>query len=180
MQTEIWKPVKGYEGLYEVSSLGRVKSLSYKCTGVEKILKPNRQRNGYLGVCLRRYGKVKRFLIHRLVAIAFLPNPYDFEQINHKNEDKANNCVENIEWCSRRYNMRYGSRTKRQAASKSKAVEASRFPDFRTIELRFVSVKETGINGYDQSAVSKCCRGCYSTNRGNFYKNLYWRYCGRI
>lgn len=181
MIIEQWKPIVGYEGLYEVSNLGRVKSLNYNHTGVEKIMRQQKERNGYLRVGLYRDGKHKIFLVHRLVATAFIPNPIGFNEINHINEDKANNCVENIEWCDCKYNNNYGTRNERAAAarinhpSQSMAVEASKYSDFRTIELRFASTMEAGRNGYNQGGVAACCNGCYCS-RGNFYKNLYWRY----
>lgn len=179
---EQWRPVKGYEGLYEVSNLGRVKSLNYHRTGVEKILKPSNVGNGYLFVHLSRNGKHKFFLVHRLVAIAFIPNPKGLPEVNHIDEIKTNNCVENLEWASRWYNMHFGTLQERRAASqinhpaKSKAVEASRFSDFREIEFRFASTAEAGRNGYSSGAVSTCCRGCFCREGNNKYKNLYWRY----
>ena len=170
---EKWKPIDGFEGLYEISNLGRVKSLNY---GKEKILKPqNNGKGGYLYVELWKNGKGKKFRVHRLVASAFLPNPEGFEQVNHINEDKTNNIVSNLEFCDAKYNNNYGTRTKRSAAALSKVVEASRFSDFREICLRFPSTMEAGRNDYKQSAVAACCRGCYCS-RGNFYKGLFWRF----
>lgn len=179
MNTEIWKSITGYEGLYEVSNLGRVKSLKF---GKERIIKPWKDKKGYLRVNLYRNGKMKYFLVHRLVATAFIPNPFGFTEINHRDENPSNNVESNIEWCSKWYNINYGTRTARAAVSltnhpaKSKPVEASKYEDFRTIELRFASTREAGRNGYDQGHVADCCRGCYSTHKGNFYKNLYWRF----
>lgn len=170
---EQWKPVEGFDGLYEISSLGRVKSLKY---GKERILKPAKNRGGYLQVVLCRNGKEKRLYVHRLVAEAFIPNPKGLHEVNHLNEDKTLNVVSNIEWTSRWNNMHFGTLYERAAAAKSKAVEASKYPEFSEIELHFASTMEAGRNGYDQGAVAACCRGCYSTHRGNFYKNLYWRY----
>lgn len=172
---EQWRPVKGFEGLYAVSNLGRVKSLNYNHTGVEKILKPQKNRGGYLYINLCRNGKVKAFKVHRLVAAAFLPNPNNLPQVNHKDEVKDNNCVSNLEFCDCKYNNNYGTRNKKIASDLSKSVEASRFPDFREIELRFASTREAGRNGYHCGDVSDCCNGRYCS-RGNFYKNLYWRY----
>ena len=173
MQKEIWRPIDGFEGLYEVSNLGRVKSLWF-CR--EKILKPKKRRNGYLQVGLRRNGKRKTFLIHRLVGEAFIPNPEGFEQVNHIDENKSNNCVSNIEWCSAKYNTNYGSRNERMATALSKPVEASRFSDFREIELRFASTAEAGRNGYNHQNVSSCCRGCFHREGNNKYRGLYWRF----
>lgn len=178
---EQWKPIDGYEGLYEISNLGKVKSLNYNRTGVEKIMRPGKTKEGYLRVDLCRGGKVKHFLVHRLVATAFLPNPMGLPEINHLDENKTNNVISNIEWCSRYYNNRYGTRTERSAAAqinhpaKSKPIEASKYEDFREIELFFASTAEAGRNGYAQNRVSDCCNGCYCS-KGNFYKNLYWRF----
>ena len=179
---EQWKSITGYEELYEVSSLGRVKSLNYHRTGKEKILKPNKTKDGYLVVWLYKNGKRKFFKIHRLVAEAFLPNPMGFPEINHKDEVKTNNIVSNLEWCTREYNTHFGTMQERSAASRinhparSKAVEASRFSDFRKIELRFPSTHEAGRNGYQFQNVSACCRGCFHREGNNKYKNLYWRF----
>ena len=176
---EQWKSIAGYEGLYEVSNLGRVKSLKF---GKEKFLKPFKIKKGYLLVHLCRNGKSKYFYVHRLVAEAFIPNPEGLSEVNHKDEDKTNNVVDNLEFCSRRYNINYGTHNERMVAAltnrqdKSKVVEASRFSDFREICLRFASTMEAGRNGYSSSAVSKCCRGCFNREGNNKYKNLYWRY----
>ena len=178
---EQWKPVNGFEN-YEISNLGRVKSLNYNHTGVEKILKSQKDRKGYLAVSLCRDGKVKKLFVHRLVATAFLPNPEGLPEVNHRNEDKTNNCVSNIEWCSRLYNNNYGSRNEKVSAAltnnpaRSKPVEASKYSDFREIELFFASVKEAKRNGYNEGAVYYCCKGCYHYEGNNKYKNLYWRF----
>ena len=111
MKGEIWKPVRNYEGLYEVSNMGRVKSLNYKRTGKEKILKP--YGNGYLQVQLWKDGNREQPLVHVLVATAFLENTDNLPEVNHKDEDKTNNCVENLEYCSKLYNCNYGTRNKK-------------------------------------------------------------------
>ena len=109
---EEWKSIPGYEGLYEVSNLGRVRSVE-RCDRfnrkiVSKILKPN-YVSGYLRVGMYKNKTFKYYLIHRLVAQAFLPNPDNLPQVNHKDEDKSNNRVDNLEWCDRSYNMNYGT-----------------------------------------------------------------------
>lgn len=105
---ETWKDIKGYEGLYQISNKGRVKSLGNNKTRKEKILKPKPGNRGYIRVDLCRKGeKPKRFSIHKLVAEHFLPNPDNLPVINHKDEDKTNNCVENLEWCTQEYNVNY-------------------------------------------------------------------------
>ena len=113
MKEEVWKDIQGYEGLYQVSNMGRVKSLErtvwngrsyYKAP--ERILKAGKAR-GYLRVMLCKDGKGKWYPVHRLVAIAFIPNPDNLPEVNHKDENKQNNCVENLEWCTRQYNVEY-------------------------------------------------------------------------
>ena len=95
---EIWKPINGYEVLYEVSNYGRVRSLNYFCRGKHEILKLSAKPNTYLKVALRKDGKVKYYRVHRLVADAFLPNPLNLPQVNHKDGNKHNNRPENLEW----------------------------------------------------------------------------------
>lgn len=114
---EIWKPIKGYEGLYEVSNLGRVRSLD-RCVVYAngqvhihrgKILRPGIS-NGYMQVHLCKCGDMKQPLVHRLVADAFIPNPENLPQVNHKDENPSNNEVSNLEWCTSEYNINYGTR----------------------------------------------------------------------
>lgn len=110
---EIWKEVVGFEGSYKVSNLGRVFSYK-KVSRKEHFMKPCNDGNGYMIVCLRKQGKKYIKKVHRLVAEAFIPNPQNLPQVNHKDENKANNCVENLEWCSSRYNINYGTAIKRR------------------------------------------------------------------
>ena len=121
---EEWRDIKGFEGKYMVSNLGRVKSLNYRRTGKEKILKayPNKDDYGYLKVSLYKDGKVRYPLVHVLVATAFLENPDNLPEVNHKDENSKNNCVENLEYCSRLYNVNYGTRNKKVAEKISKPV----------------------------------------------------------
>ena len=115
MREEIWKDIKGYEGKYMVSNLGRFKSLNYRRTGKEKILEGYPDKDGYLYVQLWKDGKGKNCRINRLVAQAFLENPQNLPEVNHKDEDKTNNRVENLEWCTTQYNIKYGTGIKRRA-----------------------------------------------------------------
>ena len=106
---EIWKEIEGYPN-YQVSNMGRIKRLStgyYRRT--EKILKPQLQNNGYLHIKLSQKDKTKCILVHRLVAQVFIPNPNNLPQVNHINEDKTDNRVENLEWCTQKYNINYGN-----------------------------------------------------------------------
>lgn len=124
---EIWKDIIGYEGYYKVSNMGRILSLhkKSKISRFEKsILKPGRQATGYLTVVLYKDGaKKKSFLVHRLVAEAFIPNPNNYEMINHIDECKTNNCVDNLEWCDVRYNNNYGTARFRQRITQGTPVE---------------------------------------------------------
>lgn len=105
---EIWKDIEGYEGMYQVSNMGRVKSLTRKVWNYTKpgrILKPGAKENGYLHVGLSNGLNVEKHAhVHRLVAKAFIPNPNNYPEVNHKNMNKADNRVENLEWCTPRYN----------------------------------------------------------------------------
>lgn len=124
-EEEIWKDIEGYEGLYQVSNMGRVKSLSrMKWSGrgyfktPEKILKARPFKNGYLYVNLWKDGKMKHYTIHRLVSQAFIPNPNNLPQVNHIDENKENNCVDNLEWVTCKENLNHGTHNKRMAEKK--------------------------------------------------------------
>ena len=110
---EIWKPVRNYEGLYEVSNMGRVKSLNYRKTGKERILKVGYDECGYPLVALCKEGKMKTHRVHRLVGQAFCENLMGYTELNHIDEDKQNNRADNLEWCSRQYNVTYNGRAKK-------------------------------------------------------------------
>lgn len=127
MCCETWKPVKEFEGVYEVSNLGNVRKLAYdihfKNEKVRHVkthnLKPLLQNSGYYRVALLPKGRKNKLfkskLVHRLVAEAFLPNPQQLPYVNHKDENKLNNNVENLEWCTQSYNMTYNNVNKRIA-----------------------------------------------------------------
>ena len=119
---EIWKDIEGYEGLYQVSNLGRVKSLGNNKLRKEKLLKPFKNEYGYLLVTLCKNSKNKKFKIHRLVASVFIENPNNYEEINHIEECKTNNNVINLEWCNHKYNMNYGNCSKRSTEKRKKAI----------------------------------------------------------
>lgn len=170
---EEWRDIEGYEGLYQVSNEGRVKSLSKTWTcgkgsvryEKEKILKQHSIWCGYLRVCLSKDGENKWFLVHRLVANSFIPNPNGYAQVNHKNENKKENSVENLEWCSPAYNINYGTRTDRI----SKPIEA--IDDNDVVVYKFKSLREARRNGFADSNISSCINGKYKKAYG-----LRWRY----
>ena len=108
----VWKDIPGYEGLYQVSNTGKVRSLNYRRTGKKQILKQYINNTGYKRVALRKNNKVKWYLVHRLVAQAFIPNPHNYPIINHKDENPANNAVWNLEWCTMDYNIDYSKNKK--------------------------------------------------------------------
>ena len=115
---EIWRDIKDYEGYYQVSNLGRVKAVeridNKKHKRLESIKAPTKDKNGYVRISLFKNGEYKKKYVHQLVAQAFLPNPNNYTIINHKNEITDDNKVENLEWCTHKYNMNYGTRIKRQ------------------------------------------------------------------
>lgn len=108
---EVWKDIQGYEGVYQVSNMGRVKSLKF---GKERIMKPRKDKDGYYQLGLSKNGKTIHFRVHRLVAITFLPNLNNYPIINHKDENPSNNKVSNLEWCTHQYNNNYGSAIKKR------------------------------------------------------------------
>ena len=124
MQEEIWKDIViekngilyDFTNLYKVSNLGRIKSYVRDKNG--KIMSPKKEKSGYMQICLRNNGEKEIFKVHRLVATAFLPNPDKLPQVNHKDENKTNNNVDNLEWCSASYNTNYGTRNERDRAKK--------------------------------------------------------------
>lgn len=110
---QCWKDIPNYESKYQVSNTGKVRSLNYKRTGKTKILKIREDKNGYTVVTLTKNSKKKTYSVHRLVAQAFIPNPNNLPCINHIDEDKTNNTVWNLEWCTHEYNINYGTHNKK-------------------------------------------------------------------
>ena len=168
---ETWKPIAGYEGIYEVSSFGRVKSLK---TG--KVLKPLDHGNGYLCVNLSKKGKTKIHLIHRLVAMAFVENPYNHNVVNHLDEDKQNNHAGNLEWTTLVDNFQYGTAPERRGmAAKGKlGKESKRHNKIVCVETGEVFYGTGEIKRkYNISAgnVISCCKG-----RRKIAGGYHWEY----
>lgn len=168
---EEWRPIQDYEELYEVSNYGRVRSLvdtHRNIRKVPKILKARKNRGGYLYVSLYKDGREKKFKVHRLVAKAFIPNPLNLNEINHKNEDKENNHVSNLEWCSHKYNINFGTCIERMIEKLSKAViSIDKFGN----EEYFPSLREAERQGFNSGHICACINGKRKTHGGRT-----WRY----
>ena len=184
-ESEVWKDVVGYEGIYKVSDKGNVHRVEWigargrECGG--RTLKPKNSGGGYLQVGLYKNGIVKNKLIHRLVLEAFVENPNNLPEVNHKDENKTNNDLSNLEWCTRKHNMNHGTQKERASQTRSKKVKAI---NIKTGEvLTFSSTIETDNKGYSRVNVSLACRGIYKTNKGNLmggdghtYRGHRWSY----
>lgn len=138
MQKEIWKDIQGYEGKYQVSSCGRVKSLPRKTKNQygkeEIIIKQRTDKDGYKRINLYKNGKRKTYLVHYLVAETFLENTNNYSEINHIDECKQNNFVENLEFCTHEYNINYGTRNKRQSKSRIGKYTGKNSPHARKVQ----------------------------------------------
>lgn len=190
---EVWKDIPGYEGLYMVSNLGRVKRLPlgkqwpYRRTH-NNIRKPH-VSNGYCQVNLSKDNEVKWFSVHRLVAMAFIPNPNNYPQVNHKDENKLNNNVDNLEWCTQRYNNLWGTARDRQIKMRklndpngeswkrtgrklSTRVAMCKKKDGAIIR-EFSSMTEASAQtGVNISTISNQCRGKIKTRRNYYWKTI--------
>lgn len=182
--SEIWKPIKDFEKLYEVSNQGRIRSLDRKVPRGNhslnikgRILKPENDKDGYKLVSLSKNGIEKMQKVHRLVAQAFLPNINNYPHVNHKDENKSNNCVENLEWCDAGYNNNYGNHNdnmkKCMNARYGKAVNQYKINGtfIRSYESTRLAGRMTGI---DYCSIRRCCQGLNKTAGGYLwsYKNI--------
>lgn len=173
--SEEWRPVKGYEGLYEASNTGKVVSLNYNGTGARQELKPLKKQNGYLSVRLYKNGEWKNIRLHRVIAEAFIPNHQNLPEINHIDENPANNAADNLEWCTHKYNCNYGSRTERQRKSMingklSKAVIAT-LPN-GSIESYPSQAEAARQLKCSQGHISDACKGVIET----YHHGRRWSY----
>lgn len=171
---EIWKDIPGYDNLYQVSNMGRVKSLNYNRTRKEKLLMFSKDKYGYLRVTISKEGVKKYVQVHRLVCEAFLQNPFNLPQVNHRNEDKTDNRIENLEYCDAKYNINYGMAIERRSKALINNPKRSKkilcvetvvvYPSTMEIERQF---------GFYHNQISGCCKGKYG------YKtvgNYHWQY----
>ena len=169
---ETWKAIAGYEGIYEVSDQGRVKSLKH---GKEKILKLGNNNWGYLMVCLYKDGNAKQLYVHRIVAEAFIPNPQGLETVNHKDEVKTNNVACNLEWMSIKDNLNYGTHNKRmtetQINDKNKSKAVQMFDRQGNLLAIFPSTREAWrVTGIASPHISSCCNGKLKSAGGYVWK----------
>ena len=180
---ERWKDIKGYEGLYKVSDCGRIKSLKKKVGFYfrkEIILCNCKQQRGYLAVNLSKNGKAKRFLVHRLVATAFIDNPKKLKQINHIDGNKNNNSINNLEWCTASENISHAFKLglnhqrppinygKLNANSKKVAQFDLNMNLLKNWDCIMDVTRELKI---DNSQICKCCKGIFKSAGGYI-----WRY----
>jgi len=184
---EIWKDIKGYEGLYQISNFGNIKSVERiafrnKTTfkKKEKLLSPFLNRNGYLAIVLWKDGKYKMTYIHRLVTLTFIQNVNKLEQVNHKDGNKLNNRVDNLEWCSRSDNIKHavkcGLITKEKIYDTiNKMMEKVKKPVLQMKKGVVIAEHESAtraerVLGHHSSNISACCRGKLKTCYGFEWK----------
>lgn len=165
IQQERWSDIEGYEGLYKISSAGRIMSFAQSANG--RILKPKISR-GYEQIALYRNGRYKTMAVHRLVAEAFIPNPENLPQVNHKDELRTHNQIDNLEWCTSEQNINYGNRN--LLVSKANKNNYGR-PVLVTDSLgneRIFGSSSAAIRslGLKQQSVSACIHGGQKTHRG--------------
>ena len=158
LPNEEWKDIKDFEGLYQVSNYGRIKSLK-RTTTFDRILKYNIKPTGYCYVGLVKNKKTTYFRVHRLVAQSFLPNHENLPQVNHKKEfEKWNNRIDNLEWCDSAYNCNYG--TRKQRIGKRQRIKVNQYDLRGNFIKTWDSMTEifTELN-YNISHISDCCNG---------------------
>lgn len=176
---EVWKPVRGYEEYYEVSNLGRIKSV-YRLTVFKdgrkrrfygKILATRSVNNsGYLTVGLHDSGKTKTFLVHRIVAEAFVSNPYGRDEVNHIDQDKLNNSASNLEWCTHKENTNHGDEIERGARKQRRSFYQLDM-DGNLIKVWHGFKQMQRETGYQRASVYRCCVG-----QRESYKGYKWKY----
>lgn len=186
MNNEIWKDIKGYKGYYQISNLGKVKSMdryAKVCGGglravKGKILKPQIMTNGYLYYGLNRDGKVKNHSAHRLVAVHFIPNPNNKPEVNHIDENIKNNTVRNLEWVTSKENANHGTRNyKCNRAKEIKVVQLAM--DGELIKIHDSCTKAGKSIGVNKECISRVCKGKQSHSK-NYLFMYYKDYLNKI
>lgn len=178
---EIWKDIKNFEGLYQISNFGNVRALDkYVNSGIKNNSKVKRKsqmlklydKQGYKEVVLTHNNKRHYFKVHRLVAQAFIPNPNNLPQVNHKNENKHDNTVLNLEWCSSKYNCSYGNRnTKIHKNTRSTSIKINQYTLDNVLVKTFYSIKEA--SRITKKSTTTIRRYCSNITRD---KDYIWRY----
>lgn len=175
LKNEEFRPIKNYEGLYEVSNYGRVKSLGKNkgwCKSLEKIMKISFDKDGYCRITLCKSNKYYNFGIHRLVAKTFLPNFNNYKEVNHIDMNKTNNVVSNLEWCNQNYNLHYGNRNEKISKALSKPIiqytkDNEKIKEFESINQASKELKLSTTH------ISQCCRNIkYHKTCGGYI----WKY----
>lgn len=184
---EEWRAVPGYEGLYELSNMGRVRSLDriVRASGVSKrrafgcVLNPYTNKLRYQYVALSKDGKSKTLSVHRLVANVFVPNPNNYSIINHKDENPSNNRADNLEWCTQMYNVHYGTGMERGDAKSNHgrmAVDKLDLNGNYICSYRSISEAAEAV-GVRKQSICACLKGKHSNGRNVFTAGGYkWRY----
>ena len=171
---EIFKDIKDYEGLYQVSNLGQILSLNYRNTGKPGLMNPGKDKKGYLLVNLYKNRKRKSYKIHQLVAEHFIPNPDNLPEINHIDEDKTNNRVDNLEWKSHKDNCNHGTRNERIVKANTNGKRSKPVLQLSLsgdLIREWPSTAECGRNGFNQRNIVSCCNGKLKQ-----YKGFRWEY----
>ena len=159
---EIWKDIPEYEGKYQASNLGRIKSLNYNGTGKEKLLSIQKTGN-YNHIILNKNGKKKNYSIQKLIALTFIPNPNNYKEINHKDENTRNNHVDNLEWCTHTYNINYGTR---KAKVKEKlSIKINQY-DLKNNFIKTWDCMNDAIRYYKNIHIHDVCKGKRKTASG--------------
>ena len=189
MEEEIWKDIAGYEGKYQVSNFGRVRSLNYLNTGRTELLKPKTYRGGYHCVSLSKDGKIWYAKIHRLVYDAFvgIDKPYirgakgdKCWVINHKDETRTNNRLDNLELITHQENVVYGSalqkQREKQRNNKYTSKKVFQYSQDGVLLNVWPSTRECQRNGFDCRRISECCNGKSKHENKHEYKGFLWYY----
>ena len=165
---EVWKDIEGYEGLYKISNLGNVKSIYFNHTKNEKLLSPKLNNTGYLIVHLYKNGVGKFFQVHRIVATSFLNNPNNFTIVNHMDEDKQNNRVDNLEWCTHKYNVQYSVKLNKHRSRNSRKGKFGAYKHDKaviqknkhgSIVCTYKNVSSAAReNGFNNWSIIQCCK----------------------
>ena len=176
---EEWRDIQGYEGMYQVSNLGRVRSLDrqVECKNSirfykGKILSHCEDDKGYIRVLLSVAGKHKSCQIHRLVAQAFIPNPSNLPEVNHKDEKTSNNCVDNLEWCTKIYNLYYGTGMERskKAQHKKAVIQYDMEGKFIREYESLAEASRDAVKKRDIKTIVNCCEGKFKQAYGYIWK----------